>query len=294
MLRQLIQFALTRPYRPVLGLAALVALLIAPGLARAQAAGPAEVCEWAAMQASRETGVPPDILMTLTLTETGRKLNGALRPWAWSVNVGGEGHWFEDPQSAIRFVEDRVAQGQSNLDLGCFQLNWRWHSQNFTSATQMFDPLENARYAARFVSDLYLESGNWRMAAGNFHSRTQVYSDRYLARFDTLRRMVQDGDYDGLSPPAAYNTFAAVDTRRRGRVPRERVMLLGAPLGSEVSGITPSLAVFADRPDRPLIGATGALIDMNGRGALIGNARAALIGARAPPDLSDLPELAEP
>ncbi|MFO1164492.1 MAG: hypothetical protein U1E55_04880 [Paracoccus sp. (in: a-proteobacteria)] len=47
----------------------------------------------------------------------------------------------------------------------------------------MFDPLENARYAARFVAQLY--SNQIRRQAR--HSRTQVYAQRYLARFDTLR-----------------------------------------------------------------------------------------------------------
>lgn len=318
MICHLIQTTLKRPHRPFPGFAALLVLaallsgLLVPGLGRAQAVGPAEVCEWAALQAARETGVPADILMALTLTETGRRLDGQLRPWAWSVNAGGQGHWFDDPQSAIRFVEDRVAQGQSNLDLGCFQLNWRWHGENFGSASQMFDPLENARYAARFVGELYLESGDWRTAAGRFHSRTQVYAERYLTRFDSLRLMVQKGSYEGLSPLAASYSYAMLGsggrgngrgrgTRRgsggqgaqdagwSGQMPRERVMLLGGPLGSEGTNQPASLAVIAHRLDRPFSGAGRPLIETRGRGALI--------GARAQPpplDGGDPSYLAEP
>ena len=76
----------------------LTALLLLPGWAVAAvepADQPAAVCEWAAMTAAKEAGVPEDILATLTLTETGRRRNGVVRPWAWSVNSEGAGSWFD-------------------------------------------------------------------------------------------------------------------------------------------------------------------------------------------------------
>lgn len=246
--------------RPLLS-AALVLLFCAGFAPRASAAvsPAAEICEWAAQQAAGESGVPADIMGALTLTETGRRLDGVVRPWAWSANAEGEGTWFDDPTSAIAFAEDRVAQGRTNIDIGCFQLNYRWHGQNFTSVAQMFDPLENARYAARFVGQLYAEMGDWRRAAGAFHSRTQVYAQRYLARFDTLRDMLNQRGFQGMTgSPETYNSFAAIDSGQRKRV-RERVMLLGAPLGSAVTGRPGSLAVLASGPS-PIVAARGPMI----------------------------------
>ncbi|SMO36673.1 lytic transglycosylase domain-containing protein [Paracoccus laeviglucosivorans] len=211
---------------------------------RSHAAPSAEVCEWAAAQAAQEYGVPLDILGALTLTETGRRMGGIVRPWAWSANSEGEGTWFDDPQSAVAFAQDRVAQGRTNLDIGCFQLNYRWHHQGFASVAQMFDPLENARYAARFVSQLHGETGDWRKAAGMFHSRTQVHATRYLARFDTLRAMLRERGFQGIGDgPETYNSFAGIASDQRVRV-RERVMLLGAPLGTGVTGHPGSLAAI--------------------------------------------------
>ena len=161
----------------------LLLLVLAPWAARAAvdpADQPAAVCEWAALTAAAEVGVPPDILATLTLTETGRRRAGVVRPWAWSVNAEGAGSWFNDPAEALAFAQDRIDQGRLNLDIGCFQLNYRWHGENFPSVVEMFDPLENARYAARFVRDLYAETGDWRRAAGAFHSRTAVNATKYL------------------------------------------------------------------------------------------------------------------
>ncbi len=230
-------------------------------LATAAAALPsAEVCEWAARQAAQESGVPPDILGALTLTETGRRMEGVVRPWAWSANAEGEGTWFDDPQTAIAFAQDRVDQGRTNIDIGCFQLNYRWHGENFASVTQMFDPLENARYAARFVAQLHAETGDWRAAAGAFHSRTQVHAVRYLARFDTLHAMLRDHGFQGMSGgPETYNSFAAITSGTRQKV-RERVMLLGAPLGTDVTGTPGSLATIGQGRGSAIAATRGPLL----------------------------------
>lgn len=239
-------------------LRALALLLMAAGAARA--APSADVCEWAAQQAAQEYGVPPDIMGALTLTETGRRLEGLVRPWAWSANAEGEGTWFDDPASAVAFAEDRVAQGRTNIDIGCFQLNYRWHGENFSSVAQMFDPLENARYAARFVRGLYADTGDWRAAAGAFHSRTQVHAQKYLARFDTLRQMLRERGFQGLTDgPETYNSFASIASGQRKQV-RERVMLLGAPLGTGVTGTPGSLAAIGQGRGTTLIRTRGPLL----------------------------------
>ncbi len=238
---------------------------------------PAAVCEWAALTAAAETGVPPDIMGALTLTETGRRRGGLVRPWAWSVNAEGAGSWFDDPAEALAFAEDRVEAGGLNLDIGCFQLNYRWHGANFPSLVAMFDPLENARYAAGFVRELHAELGDWRLAAGAFHSRTPVHATRYLARFDQLRAGLRARGFEGLADaPETYNSFAITAPVAPEKVARarERLTLLGAPLGSTRTGTPASLAVVAQ-----------------GRGPLLGGARGALFGRREaePPELP--PEL---
>lgn len=209
----------------------------------------AAICEQAATQAAAEYGVPPDIMAGLTLTETGRRRDGVVRPWAWSVNAEGEGSWFDDPASALAFAEDRIALGRRNVDIGCFQINFRWHGENFPSVAAMFDPLTNARYAADFVRRLHAETGDWRRAAGAFHSRTPANADRYLTRFDELRAGFQQRGFDGLERmPETYNSFADAAPLPAARVERARrkLTLLGAPLGTDLTGQPGSLAVIGE------------------------------------------------
>lgn len=154
---------------------------------------PPALCAQAAQTAARETGVPLRVLLAISLTETGRKADdGSFAPWPWALNQGGESHWFASRDDALDFLADRLDEGVSNIDLGCFQLNWRWHNAGFASAVQMIDPEENARYAAGLLARLYADSGDWSVAAGAYHSATPEFAQRYTARFDRIYAALGD------------------------------------------------------------------------------------------------------
>ena len=103
-------------------------------------ASPAVLCDQAAQLAAQQTGVPLAVMQALTRAETGRGNGATLEPWPWAVNQAGEGHWFDSAAEAEQFVEAQLEFGYSNLDVGCFQLNHRWHSQGFASLAAMFQP----------------------------------------------------------------------------------------------------------------------------------------------------------
>lgn len=170
--------------------------------ARAGAQDPADLCVGAARLAAGETGVPLDVLLALTLTETGRAVGrGPLRPWAWALNQGGASHWFDTAEDALAHLEQALAEGTTNIDVGCFQLNYRWHAAAFASVEQMIDPEANALYAARHIAGLYGRSGDWVAAAGAYHSATPELAERYLARFTPIYSAL-GGAEGGPTPPA--------------------------------------------------------------------------------------------
>ncbi|WP_187432303.1 transglycosylase SLT domain-containing protein [Roseobacter fucihabitans] len=79
-----------------------------------------------------------------------------------------------------------IGTGKRNIDIGCFQLNYRWHGHAFSSVSEMFDPVSNARYAAEFLSRLFAEKGDWTNAVGAFHSRTHEFSERYKKKYKAI------------------------------------------------------------------------------------------------------------
>ena len=161
----------------------------AASLARAEiasrATGPehSALCDTAARAAGRRHGVPEKVLLALNRTETGRMRAGRFEPWPWTVNLEGKGEWFDDYTTALQFAERSLKSGKRSFDVGCFQLNYRWHGEHFESIAQMFDPFANADYAARFLRDLYTEKKDWALAAAAYHSRTPKFADKYRTRF---------------------------------------------------------------------------------------------------------------
>lgn len=197
------------PSRPRLTMALMLASLFASAPAGAQT-GP---CDAAAQVAAAETGVPLPVLRAITRAETGRMIGGQRQPWPWAVNHAGSGQWFETRAAARTYAETALSGGTGNLDIGCFQLNHRWHSAAFASLDQMFDPVENARHAARFLAQLHRESGDWTLAAGTYHSRTPEHAERYRARFTALLAELDPAD---PAPPLRANRFPLLQPGGRG------------------------------------------------------------------------------
>lgn len=198
---------------------------------------PGQVCDAVAAQVARESGVPLGVLQAITRTETGRRRDGRVQPWPWTVNMEGRGVWFDTPDEARAYVFEHFKRGARSFDVGCFQINYRWHGQHFASIEEMFEPLANGRYAARFLSELHAELGNWSAAAGAYHSRTPTFANRYRAIFDRHRAAVEG------NPPEVSETAMV---RSQVRAPRENTFPLlqsgaGVSLGSLVplAGLAP-------------------------------------------------------
>lgn len=223
-------------------------LLIAWCLANSTIAGAvpsrvAALCDEAALLASTESGVPVDVLRSISLTETGRKRDGHFRPWPWTVNMEGMGKWFDTYAEAQAYVDRHFGRGARSFDVGCFQINYRWHGDAFASLEEMFDPQANARYAARFLGELHDEFGDWSRAAGAFHSRTPALARKYAARFDRIRARLPDAPVNAY-PEETVTLAVASPTDLSAAPPRlNRYPLLvagGAPSG---------LASLVPRPD---------------------------------------------
>ncbi len=263
------------PALPCRLIAALFVMVsVAPGAAPARP----DLCEGAALRASAESGVPADVLMAIALVESGRAIDGRMRPWPWAANADGRGHWFASADEAARFARRQLARGQTSFDLGCFQINWRWHGQHFDRPEALLDPLVSARYAARFLLQLHDEFGSWEAAAGAYHSRSPHLAQAYRARFASHRARLAHLAPDAAPGPRAqrrpptHGPMAhhrdAPDARASGHaLPAAGRAVVSLALlqpgaashdpASLVPGSTPGSALFA--PARPAPGADAGL-----------------------------------
>lgn len=237
----------------VLFLTALLAMAASPASA---ATNPEAVCDAVSKIAAREAGLPPSMLRALTRTETGRARAGRLTPWPWTVNMEGAGHWFDDREKALAFARKHHARGATSFDVGCFQINYRWHNKAFGSVEAMFDPLENARYAAKYLLELKAESGSWKTAIGHYHSRTPSRAQEYVARYSRIKAKLKPADeaeFQIARNPVAPVAPAPIPTAVPGSVNERRPSTAapaapgGVPLvafGQIASLLTPARPLF--------------------------------------------------
>jgi hypothetical protein len=159
----------------------LLLLLLFPLAARAE---PGLLCRAAIQAAERAAGLPPHLLTAIARVESGRRDpdSGAFHPWPWTINAEGRGQFFPTKAAAIAGVQAEMARGVRSIDVGCMQINLRHHPNAFASLEEAFDPATNARYAARFLTELNATRADWARAAAAYHSQTPEFAEPYRAR----------------------------------------------------------------------------------------------------------------
>ena len=166
----------------------------------------------AAIGAARHTAsIPPRLLQAIAFVESGRFVGGLVVPWPWTVNVQGNGYFFETRADAVNFVLAMQAKGVRSIDVGCMQVNLMHHPDAFSTLDQAFDPAENVAYAVRFLLSLYAEQRSWPVAASLYHSRTpefaSQYSQRLAAVWPEAARAVSPGRSPGRSETARIDPY---------------------------------------------------------------------------------------
>ena len=124
-----------------------------------------------ARRAEAQHGIPSGLLQSITRVEAGRKtVTGEFMPWAWTLNDAGEGLFFDSREAAMRHLEAAVAVPGHSVDVGCMQVNTKWHMEGFHNLSDMLDPVQTADYAAGFLLDLHEAHQSWDDAVKHYHS----------------------------------------------------------------------------------------------------------------------------
>jgi hypothetical protein len=146
-----------------------------------------QLCTDAIDAAGRNAAIPVRLLAAIGRVESGRfdPQSRTWRPWPWTIDVNGQGYFFNSKPAAIAAVRALEAQGIRSIDVGCMQVNLQQHPNAFASLDDAFDPRNNARYASQFLNQLFVQSGSWQKAAARYHSSTPAigipYGEKVMA-----------------------------------------------------------------------------------------------------------------
>ena len=152
--------------------------------ASAKSAISTDLCERSVLREERAQRIPARLLHAISIAESGRwnKARKENTAWPWTVTSGGKGQYYPTKVAAIRAVQRLQRQGVRNIDVGCMQVNLRYHPKAFQSLDEAFDPTANARYAGRFLAQLHQEKRSWVQAVKHYHSATRSLHMRYRAK----------------------------------------------------------------------------------------------------------------
>lgn len=168
-----------------IGAPLLLAPLLALGLAPASAAeSPWSLCEHAAINIEASHKMPRALLVSVSLAESGRfnPATGATRAWPWTINAEGQSFYFASKREAVGATRRLLDSGVRSIDVGCMQVNLRYHPDAFPTLEDAFDPLSNVSYGADFLKRLKSRAGSWPEAIELYHSQSPALRERYFAR----------------------------------------------------------------------------------------------------------------
>ncbi len=192
--------------------AGLVALTAALWASPSLISDPPEIaCARAAERAARVTSVNEELLISIGLTEAGRSVNGARAViWPWTVTTIEGGAYFSSRRAALNEAIRLRDAGVRSFDLGCMQINYRWHGDAFDGRLErMLDPDANVRYAARHLHSLKGEQATWESAVALYHTRDADRGAAYAARVAQNRAFVA-GVMNPPLQPGGHNLFANI------------------------------------------------------------------------------------
>jgi len=139
------------------------------------------ICNFYTEKFGKKFNLPNNLLTSISLVESGiKKENKNFSSWPWTLNVEGKPIYFDTKEDVINYLEQN--RDKKSIDVGCMQINTKYHMSNFNSFAQMIEPEENVRYAAIFLAKLFKRHKSWNKAISRYHSSNPNKQRKYLKK----------------------------------------------------------------------------------------------------------------
>ena len=150
-------------------------------------------CEIVIKNIENLTDIPENLLSSVGKAEAGRILeNNKHVIWPWTVNHAGKSLFFDTKNQMKKYVLKYVKKQDYNLDVGCMQINLKWHKNNFKKISDMFAVEPNVSYAASFLLQLKNKHGSWDKAIKHYHSSDPKKNKPYLIKVKHFWKIKED------------------------------------------------------------------------------------------------------
>ena len=177
------------------------------------------VCEDLANKYSKKHNIPDGLVASISRVESGRvDQTGGKKAWPWTLNLAGDSKFFENKAQTLDFLGHALGEGKTNIDIGCMQINYKWHKDEFSGIEQMLDPDQNVKYAIKFLKQLFERHQNWEDAVKHYHSSTESLHTKYYRKvarvFNQIRYQEKEPSISFISALPPLNNVSYGDEER--------------------------------------------------------------------------------
>ena len=141
-----------------------------------------KLCENTIESVELQTDIPKGLLLGIGKAEAIRKINNKYIIWPWTINHAGKSLFFDNKEQMKNYVFKNLKRKDFNIDVGCMQINIKWHKNNFKKISDMFEVNPNISYAASFIKQLKNKHGSWDKAIKHYHSSDPKKNNPYLIK----------------------------------------------------------------------------------------------------------------
>lgn len=138
-----------------------------PALAQAADYGASADCPTLISQAETRRNIPRGLLMAIAMTES--SLNG--RPNPFAMNIAGRSYFASSGQDMANVISANWQRGVTSIDVGCMQINLKYHGMKFGRLTDLLNSPTNVEYGASYLIALAVEAGSWKDAVMSYHNK---------------------------------------------------------------------------------------------------------------------------
>ena len=137
-------------------------------------------CNYLTEKYGKIYNLPNKLLTSIALVESGVKKK-EFKSWPWTLNVSGKSKYFENKLETLEYLKSKI-NFKKSIDVGCMQINTRYHLKNFEDLSDLIEPEQNVKYAANYLLKLYKKHKSWNEAVSRYHSSIPKRKKKYLKK----------------------------------------------------------------------------------------------------------------
>ena len=139
----------------------------------------------------------PYVLYAVALIESAKgSTKNQVTPWPWALNKAGKSIIPASQQEARTILNNTLAEGSRNIDVGLMQINVHWQGHRVDKPEQLLNPVTNLQIGALVLAEAIQSVPNdLVLGIGRYHSWQNVsaavaYGKKVLAVANQIRTVL--------------------------------------------------------------------------------------------------------